>query len=81
VEALKLIEGANYGPAQLAVLRQAFDAAWQQVAPSVSARASAIQAARLRLAHAVLAAAPNGPIEVERIKADALAAVRAGPGA
>jgi len=42
---------------------------------------SAIQAAQLRLAHAVLAAAPNGPMEVERIEADALKAVRAGPGA
>jgi hypothetical protein len=79
VEARKLIEGANYGPVQLAVLRQAFDAAWEQLAPSVSARASAIQAARLRLANAVLAAAPNGPMQVERIKADALKAVLAGP--
>ena len=79
MEALKLIEGANYGPAQLAVLRQAFDAAWQQIAPQVSARASAIQAARLKLANAVLSTAPNGPMEVERIKADALKAVRAVP--
>ncbi len=81
MEALKLIAGANYGPSQVAVLRQAFEAAWQQIAPSVSARASAIQAARLRLAHAVLAAAPNGPMQVERIKADALKAMLAGPGA
>jgi len=79
MKARRLIEGASFDPAELAILGQAFDQAWEQLGPSVSSRATAVEAARLKLANAVLAAAKAGPIEIERIKADALRTMLAAP--
>ena len=75
MKARKLIEGAIYGPTQIAVLARAFDEAWTEIEPTISKRPSAIEASRFKLANAVLAAAQNGPIVFERIKAEALKSV------
>lgn len=77
MRAKQLIEGASFNPDQLAILRQAFDQAWAHVEPKVSAGVEAIEAARLKLANAVLAVARGGSFEADRIKADALWVINA----
>jgi hypothetical protein len=79
VKARGLIDGANFDPNQLKVVGQAFDAAWDEIKPTVGKRAIAIEAARLKLANAVLAVAHRGPMEVDRIRVDALKAMLARP--
>jgi len=72
MKARQLLDGASFNPDQLRVVLQAFDAAWENISPTVSANAIAVEASRLNLAKAVLAVAKQGPIEAERIKDDAL---------
>lgn len=58
MKARRLIEGSNFGPETLAILYEAFDTAWVQIAPHFDATdAKQIEAARIRLAHAVLVVA------------------------
>ena len=57
-------------PEELRVLRVAFDAAWDVVAPDASS--TGIEVGRLRLANAVLAACRRGMREPAIIKAEAL---------
>ena len=45
VKARQLIKGAVYDPAALKVIYKAFDDAWDQIAPAVSGRADALEAA------------------------------------
>jgi hypothetical protein len=54
VKARQLIGGAAFMPDALKVIFEAFDDAWDEVAPGVSVSASAIEAARLSLATIVL---------------------------
>jgi hypothetical protein len=77
MKARQLIDSATYDPQQLNALRTAFDAAWKQISPAVRARG--VEAARLKLANVVLAVAPTGPIEADRIAADAMNVMLAGP--
>jgi hypothetical protein len=79
VKARSLIDGAAFDPNQLKIIGQAFDAAWDEIKPTVSKRATAVEAARLKLANAVLTVALQGPLEVDRIRVDALKAMFAGP--
>ena len=60
MKAHALIASGTFDPATLATLRKAFDDAWEQVAPLVSKRGGAIEAARLRLAGIVLGLAKDG---------------------
>lgn len=60
MKARKLIEGASFDPAQLKAIGKAFDDAWEKIAPSVSVRPQAVEAARLKLANVVLRLAQNG---------------------
>ena len=53
-KAKALIGGGKYNPQKLAVLYQAFDQAWKQIAPTFGARADAVEAARLKLANIVI---------------------------
>ena len=68
-----LSENLVLGPEQLALLRDAFDAAWDEIAPRDG---SSIEVARLRLANAVLAAYRHGSTELEVIKAAALQSLK-----
>jgi hypothetical protein len=70
--ARQLMGGAAFPPDVLKVIFEAFDDAWHEVAPEVSNRASAVDAARLRLATIVLSLAKSGPIERARIKTEAV---------
>jgi hypothetical protein len=79
VKARSLIDGANFDPSQLKIIGQAFDAAWDEIKPTVSKRATAVEDARLKLANAVLTVAHRGPMEMDRIRVDALKAMFTGP--
>jgi hypothetical protein len=72
MRARQLIGGAAYGPAVLAVLYKAFDAAWNDVAPTVSKRPDAIKAARRRLADIILSLAKRDSSDAEPIKTQAV---------
>jgi hypothetical protein len=70
--ARQIIGGATFSPDVLKVLFEAFDDAWHEVSADVSARAGAIDAARLRLATIVLSLAKSGPVDRGRIKTEAV---------
>jgi hypothetical protein len=76
MKARQLIGSASYSPDVLRVIYDAFDDAWAEVAPSISARASAIEAARVSLANIVLGVASAGPIDRNSLKAAAVNAFR-----
>ena len=60
MKARKLVAAAVYDPATLGAIGKAFDDAWEQISPQVSARADAIEAARLKLAEIVLSLTKDG---------------------
>jgi hypothetical protein len=76
MKARQLIGGAAYSSDELRTICGAFDDAWDEVAPNVSSRASAIEAARLSLATIVLSLAAVGPIERTGLKTAAVGAFR-----
>ena len=79
MKARQMIEGASFDPAQLKAIGQAFDDAWEQIAPQISNRPGAIEAARLKLAHLVLSVAKRGVLEREALKDEALKLMQAPP--
>ena len=60
MKARQIIAGGAYGPDQLKALGKAFDDAWARIAPTVSSRAKAIEATRLKLADILLGLAKEG---------------------
>jgi hypothetical protein len=72
MKARKLIDGASYGPDALKVIGQAFDAAWQEIAGNFGSDPQQIEAARLRLAEAVLSVADENSRDAEILKRAAL---------
>ena len=60
MKARRLVAAAVYDPATLRAIGKAFDDAWEQISPQVSARAHAIEAARLKLAEIVLSLTKDG---------------------
>ena len=70
--ARQLIDGASFGPDTLKALGQAFDEAWQEIAPNFGDEQQEIDAARLRLANAVLSIADEDSRDVEVLKRAAL---------
>jgi len=60
------------GPEELTVLRGAFDAAWDEIAPEYDASSTTTEIGRLRLAKAVLVACRRGLSDTATIKAAAL---------
>jgi hypothetical protein len=71
--AYQLIEDANYGPEASKAIRQAFDEAWLVIARNFSEDTA--EAARGRLANALLALANEGSRDVEALKRRALQAM------
>ena len=71
-----ILAGCTYGPETLKTIGKAFDDAWAEVTPDVSARASAIEAARLSLATIVLSLAKAGHVERDSLRAAAVDAYR-----
>ena len=74
MEARGLIEGASYGPEALKAIGRAFDEAWASIAGNFSD--DQIEAARLRLANALLAVAKDNSRDVEVMKRKALDKMR-----
>jgi hypothetical protein len=77
VKVRHMIGGAAFAPDVLKVIFQAFDDAWAEVAPIISGRASAVEAARLSLATIVLSLANRSPVERTALKTAAVDAFRA----
>jgi len=57
MNARKLIGGLQLGPEALKVIGQAFDEAWQEIAGNFGSDPQEVEAARLKLANAVLSVA------------------------
>lgn len=72
MKARQLIGKSSYGPDELKILFKAFDDAWDVIAPTISGRAEAIEAARMKLANIILSLAQNGRRDAEQIKNAAL---------
>ena len=69
----KLIGSGSYDPDTLKILYEAFDNAWEQIAPNVGDRPEAIEAAQMKLANIVMALATNGkPMDAEALTQAAL---------
>jgi hypothetical protein len=64
----KILAGCTYGPETLKVIGKAFDDAWAAIADHFAGDAPRAEAARERLAHAVLIAAREDSREPEPIK-------------
>jgi hypothetical protein len=79
VKARALIGGASYDPDTLKVLYQAFDDAWEQIAPEVADRSAATYAARMKLAETILGLARNGARDVQALTDAAVQTMLTGP--
>jgi len=75
MSALQLIDKPSFGPEALKAIGEAFDAAWTEIAEEIGADPVAIEAARLRLANAVLSDASEDSRDVEALKRGALQAM------
>ena len=78
--ARKLIEGASFGPETLKTLFQAFDEAWVVLAPRYGNDATAIEAARTRLANILLTLARKDSRDVALLRDAALQCYRTSTG-
>ena len=72
MKARQLIDGATYGPDALKVIGRAFDEAWRDIAGNFGDDPSKIEAARLKLAEAVLSVAHEESRDVAALKNGAL---------
>jgi hypothetical protein len=72
MKARALISAASYGPETLKVIFQAFDVAWAEIAHHFEGHPTQVDAARERLAHAVLAVADEHSKDVQGLKRTAL---------
>ena len=72
MKARRLIEGASYEPGTLSLASQAFDQAWVEIGTHFGDDPAVIEAARLRLAHAVLAVVQPEADSVDAVKNAAL---------
>lgn len=73
MKARRLIDGAAYGPATVKAMGEAFDRAWAEIEPNFTGPAQ-IEAARVRLAEAMLSITVEGAHDVEALKDGALVA-------
>jgi hypothetical protein len=70
--ARQLIDGASFGPVALKAIKEAFDAAWAQIARNFGDEPEDVEKARLRLAKAVLSIADEDSRDVDVLKRAAL---------
>ena len=79
MRARALIGGGSFDPRTLGDLYKAFDDAWDQIAPEVSKRGEALEAARVKLAEFVLELAHKGMRDPGQLTDAAVAKMREGP--
>ena len=72
MRARQKIDVAAFGPEALKVIGQAFDAAWAEIADNFGGDPLAVEAARLKLADALLSIANEDSRDVEVLKRAAL---------
>jgi len=75
MRARQLIESASFGPDALKVMGEAFDAAWAEIAGNFGNDPVVIEAARMKLANAVLSIASEDSRDVEALRQAALQAM------
>jgi hypothetical protein len=75
MKARELITASSFGPDALHVLFQAFDSAWNEIAANIGDNPLAIEAARLKLANAMLSVASEASRDPEKLKHNALQAM------
>jgi hypothetical protein len=68
MSASQLVDTATFGPEALKAIGQAFDAAWAEIASEVGTDPLAIEAARLKLANAVLNVADENSRDIDALK-------------
>ena len=69
------IEASSYDPTVVKTMGEAFDHAWSQIAANYADDAGRVEAARMRLADAVLSIASETSTDVEALKTGALEAM------
>ena len=72
MRALRLIDGASFGPAAMKAIGEAFDAAWAEIAGNFGDRPVVVEAARLKLADALLSIASEDSRDANVLKKAAL---------
>jgi hypothetical protein len=75
MKARELIYGAPFEPETVEAMGQAFDEAWARIARMFGTDSDAIEAARIKLAAAMLSVASHGCTDVVALRADALSAM------
>jgi len=70
-----LVDGASCGPDTLKAVCEAFDQAWAEIAGNFENTPSEIEAARLKLAEAMMSIATEDSTDVAALKAGALQAM------
>ena len=75
MKARRMIDGASFGTETLSAVGKAFDAAWAEIANRFGDSPNQIEAARMRLAEAILSVATEGSTNVEVLKRGALEAM------
>lgn len=63
----KLLDGQSFGPERIELMREAFDRTWGLISPCVDARPEAVEAARAKLAEAILSVAKDGAAGVDEV--------------
>jgi hypothetical protein len=79
MKARQLLAKAIYDPGELKIIGKAFDDAWEQVAPEVSSRPEAIEAARLKLAEIVISLTKNGTKDPQQLTDSAVSLMLSDP--
>jgi len=77
MKAIIRLRAASYGPETIQAMLKAFDAAWAAVHFHFDDGPDSYEAARLRLANAILRAAADGNRDVEQLKNTGLASMAA----
>ena len=70
--ARELIDDCSYGPEALRILYQAFDAAWETIAPKYADNPNGAEIARLKLANTILSFPADEIKDAEQIKNSSL---------
>jgi hypothetical protein len=76
MKARQLVARGSYSPDELRALGKAFDDAWARIAPNISGRRKAIEAARLKLADIILGLAKGGNFDSQWLADTAVQAMR-----
>jgi hypothetical protein len=72
MKARELVASATFEPEALSVIGQAFDMAWNEIVRNFGDNPAVVEAARVRLAHAILSVAKDDVRDPAELKVAAL---------